>query len=427
VDTQRAMPASFILRNANVLDESGGFGERLDVAVENGIVSEVGGDVTLPDSPSIDFSDRWLMPGVFDCHLHIASSSLDAMELMRTPITQWALETARNMRKTLECGVTFVRDAGGADAGMRDSIARGFVPGPRLQVAVVAMSQTGGHIDGFLPGPGFEMSADYVIPDFPGRPPCVVDGIDDMRKVVRETLRAGADWIKLCTTGGILSAHDDGDIPEFTIEEIAVAVFEAERRGKGVMVHAFGGEGIDNAIEAGVRTIEHGIFLTDDQAKRMAAAGISLVPTLAVIRDVMRWAKAGLVPDYAVEKALAIEPRIGAAVRTAKEHGVHIALGTDYVERGEHGRNLEEIWLMHEAGLTPEEALLAATIRGAELCGVADRYGRIAPGYVFDAIALDQDPSDPSIFAEPGAVVSVFKGGEAVLPDPRLTGAGTPA
>ena len=309
MDTQRAMPASFILRNANVLDESGGFGERLDVAVENGIISEVGGDVTLPDAPSIDFADRWLMPGVFDCHLHIASSSLDAMELMRTPITQWALETARNMRKTLECGVTFVRDAGGADAGMRDSIARGYVPGPRLQVAVVAMSQTGGHIDGFLPGPGFEMSADYVIPDFPGRPPCVVDGIDDMRKVVRETLRAGADWIKLCTTGGILSAHDDGDIPEFTIEEIEVAVFEAERRGKGVMVHAFGGEGIDNAIEAGVRTIEHGIFLTDEQAKRMAAAGVSLVPTLAVIRDVMRWAKAGLVPDYAVEKALAIEPR----------------------------------------------------------------------------------------------------------------------
>ena len=114
-------------------------------------------------------------------------------------------------------------------------------------------------------------------------------------------------------------------------------------------------------------------------------------------------------------------------MRIAKEHGVHIALGTDYVERGEHGRNLEEIWLMHEAGLTPEEALLAATIRGAELCGVADRYGRIAPGYVFDAIALDQDPSDPSIFAEPGAVVSVFKGGEAVLPDPRLTSAGSPA
>ena len=124
MDTQRAMPASFILRNANVLDESGGFGERLDVAVENGIISEVGSDVTLPDASSIDFSDRWLMPGVFDCHLHIASSSLDAMELMRTPITQWALETAQNMRKTLECGVTFVRDAGGADAGSRSRSSR---------------------------------------------------------------------------------------------------------------------------------------------------------------------------------------------------------------------------------------------------------------------------------------------------------------
>src|SRR6476646_6268089 len=177
------MQPPFTPRTAKSWKDPAVSGNRSAVGAENGIGSEVGGDVTLPDAPSIDFSDRWLMPGVFDCHLHIASSSLDAMELMRTPITQCALEPARNMRKTLECGVTFVRDAGGADAGMRDSIARGFVPGARLQVAVVAMSQTGGHIDGFLPGPGFEMSADYVIPDFPGRPPCVVDGIDDMRKV----------------------------------------------------------------------------------------------------------------------------------------------------------------------------------------------------------------------------------------------------
>jgi len=303
-------------------------------------------------------------------------------------------------------------------------VERGFVPGPRLQVAVVALSQTGGHIDGFLPGPGFEISADYVIPEYPGRPPCVVDGVDDMRKVVREVLRAGCDWIKLCTTGGILSAHDDGDTPEFTVEEIEVAVFEAKRKGKGVMVHAFGGEGLDNAVRAGVRSVEHGIFLTEEQAKRMAAAGCSLVPTLAVLRDVIRWAEEGLLPDYAVQKALALKPRLGSAVRIAREHGVHIALGTDYVERNEHGRNLEEILLLHEAGLTVEEALLAATIRGAELCGVADRYGRIAPGYVFDAIVVDRDPSDLSIFAEPGAVAGVFKAGRPVVRHPRLASVG---
>ena len=307
---------------------------------------------------------------------------------------------------------------------MREALERGFTPGPRLQVAVVALSQTGGHVDGFLPGPGFEISADYVMPDYPGRPPYRVDGIDDMRRTVREVLRAGADWLKLCTTGGVLSAHDEGDVPEFTPEEIEVAVYEAGRKGKGVMVHAFGGEGIDNAVRAGVRSVEHRIFLTEEQAALMAEKGCFLVPTLAILRDIIRWADAGLVPPYAVRKALALKPRLGRAVRIAREAGVKIAMGTDYVERGQHGRNLEEILLMHEAGMTPAEALLAATAGGAELCGVHDRLGRIAPGCIFDAIVLDRDPSDLTIFAEPGSVTGVFKGGTPAVPHPRLAAKG---
>ena len=160
---------AFVLHGANVLDRAGEFSGPLDIGVVDGAVIEVGANVSLRDAVSIDFSDLFVMPGVFDCHLHIAASSLDAIELMRTPITQWALEAGQNIRRTLECGVTFVRDAAGADAGMREAVERGFTPGPRLQVAVVALSQTGGHVDGFLPGPGFEISADYVMPDYPGR------------------------------------------------------------------------------------------------------------------------------------------------------------------------------------------------------------------------------------------------------------------
>ncbi|HEY1365868.1 MAG TPA: amidohydrolase family protein [Gaiellaceae bacterium] len=411
---------SFVLHGANVLDRAGEFSGPHDIGVVDGTVAEVGANVSLPDAVSIDFSDLFVTPGVFDCHLHIAASSLDAMELMRTPITQWTLEAGQNIRRTLEGGVTFVRDAAGADAGMREAVERGFTPGPRLQVAVVALSQTGGHVDGFLPGPGFEISADYVMPDYPGRPPYLVDGIEGMRRTVREVLRSGADWIKLCTTGGVLSAHDEGDVAEFTIEEIEVAVFEGARKRKGVMVHAFGGEGIDNAVRAGVRSVEHGIFLTEEQAALMAERGCYLVPTLAILRDVIAWAEAGLVPDYAIRKALDLKPRLGSAVRIAREAGVKIAMGTDYVERSQHGRNLEEILLMHQAGLTPAEALLAATSTGAELCGVDDRLGRIAPGYVFDAIVLDRDPSDLTMFAEPGSVTGVFKGGVPAVAHPRL-------
>ena len=172
---------------------------------------------------------------------------------------------------TLESGVTFVRDLCGADRGLRDSIELGFVPGSRLQISVTMICQTGGHGDGWLEGPGWEWS---LIPEYPGRPPAVVDGPDEMRVAVRETLRAGADWIKLATTGGLVSEHDQPLVPELTPEEIQVAVFEAGRKGKGVAAHAYGGEGLSNAVAGGVRSIEHGGFLTEEQAAAMAKAGL---------------------------------------------------------------------------------------------------------------------------------------------------------
>jgi imidazolonepropionase-like amidohydrolase len=410
---------TFVLRGAHVLDEQGSFSGPLDVAVEHGWIADVGTNLVVDEAPSIDFDDTWLMPGVFDCHDHVALSSFDALELMRTPVTQWSLETARNLRRTLECGVTFVRDASGADAGMRAAVQRGYVPGPDLSLSVVAVSETGGHMDGYLPGPGLEIAAEYVIPDYPGRPPYRVDGPEAMRRAVREILRAGADWIKLCTTGGVLSAHDDALEPQFTVEEIAMAVHEAGRRGKGVMVHALGGEGLDNAIAAGVRSVEHGIELTEAQAQAMAASGCYLVPTLAILEDVLDWARDGLLPDYAAEKAAMLEGRIGAAVAVAKAHGVPMALGTDFMHRDEHGANMRELSLMRRAGLTPEQALLAATAAGAELCGVTDRLGRIVAGLRFDAVVLEEDPGDLSIFESADAVKAVFKAGRLVGPYER--------
>src|SRR5262245_43626976 len=318
------------------------------------MIAAVGPRVTAGagDAAEIDCSGLWLLPGIVDCHSHLAVSSLDPLERMRTPVTQWALEAARNARRILESGVTLLRDPGGADAGIREAIAAGYVPGPRLQVAVVTLCQTGGHADGFLPGAGVECSADYVA-DFPGRPPYLVDGPEEMRRTVRRVLRAGADWIKLCTTGGVLSPHDDGEMPELTEEEIGVAVFEAGRRRKGVMAHAFGGEGLENAVRAGVRSIEHGIFLTEEQAALMAERDCFLVPTLFVVREVIGWAEqGGVLPPYAERKALALLNRIGSAVEIARAHGVKVALGSDFVRRELHGRNLAELPLLHEAGLT---------------------------------------------------------------------------
>jgi imidazolonepropionase-like amidohydrolase len=411
---------SFVLRGPYVLDQAGGFSGPVDVVVRDGWISETGPAVRADGLANVDFNGVWLMPGVFDCHNHVAFSSLSAIELMRMPVTEWTLATARNLRVTLECGVTYVRDAAGADAGMRRAIARGDVPGPELAISIVALSETGGHLDGFLPGPGLEITADYVIPDYPGRPPYRVDGTEAMRRTVREVLRAGADWIKLCTTGGVLSPFDDALEPQFTLEEIEVAVREAARRGKGVMVHAFGGPGLDNSLAAGVRSIEHGVHLTEEQAQRMAQQGCYLVPTLAILQDVIAWGRSGLVPPYAIEKARGLENVVGNAVAIAREYGVRMALGTDFVERDQHGGNLRELSLMRKAGLTPEQVLLAATAAGAELCGVSDRLGRVAPGYRFDAIVLEDDPGDLSIFESRDAVRAVFKEGAAVRPYERF-------
>lgn len=404
---------AFCLREAAVLDPTGSFDGPLDVLVEDGRVVRLGRRLPVGDVRSVDCSGLWLMPGVFDCHDHLAMSTVDTAEALSTPVTKWALESARNARLTLEAGVTFVRDLAGADRGLRDAIATGLAPGPELQISVTLICQTGGHGDVYLSGAGWERTHG---PDYPGRPPYRADGPEQMRHVVRANLRAGADWIKLATTGGLVSEHDMPLVAEFAPEEIGVAVVEAERKGKHVAAHAYGGEGLTNAVQAGVRSIEHGGFLTEEQASLMAESGCWLVPTLSAMRDVLRWAEEGSLTPTQCRKILDFGLDIGACVRLAKEYGVKLASGTDYISRTQHGGNLEEIRLMHEAGLSVEEALLAATTGGAELCGVHDRLGRIAEGYEFDAIVLDVDPGDLS-----GLNASaVFKAGEPVVTHPRI-------
>jgi imidazolonepropionase-like amidohydrolase len=414
-------PTPFTLRGATVLDQGGSFAGPLDVRVENGRVAAVGANLPAAQGPSVDFSDLWLLPGIFDCHDHLTLSTVEMTEVLNTPVSQWALEAARNARLTLESGVTSVRDLAGADRGIRDALAAGFVPGPRLQISVVLICQTGGHGDAYLRGAGLEM---MLTPDFPGRPPYIVDGTDAMRHTVRATLRAGADWIKLATTGGLVSEHDQPLVPELTAEEIAVAVFEAGRKGKHVAAHAYGGPGLTNAVEAGVRSIEHGGFITEEQAALMAKRGCFLVPTLSAMRDCLRWAEEGELTPTQCTKILELGLDLGECVRIAKHYGVPLASGTDYIRREQHGRNLDELTLMRRAGLTVEETLLVATAGGAELCGVAGDYGRIADGYVFDAVVCDADPGDLSAFASPGAVTGVFQAGRATVPHPRIAEAG---
>lgn len=425
-----AAPGPLVLRGVRALDESGSFSDATDVAVVDGTIAAVGpGVATPPGAAQVDGDGLWLMPGVFDCHTHLGMSTGDTMVNLETPITLRTLKTAANLQATLAAGVTHARDAGGVDAGLRMGVEQGLIDGPTLDVSVAMLSQTGGHADGFLCGPGVEISVEDFSPKTPNRPPFLVDGPDEMRRVVRQLLRAGADWIKVCTSGGVFEGAERANATEFTLEELAVAVFEAAKRGRRVMCHAVGGPGIELALDAGVGSIEHGIHLTEEQAARMGATQTFLVPTLVIYHQIVDMVRARpeLFPAALRSSVDDIEPTLGACVRLAHEHGVPIALGSDLYTTETHGGNLAEIHYLHRAGLPVETALLAATARGAQLCGVGEREGRIAPGYAFDALLLDADPGDLSCFRERETVTGVFKGGAAVVAHPRFVEATGPA
>ena len=412
-------PTAFALREIHVLDEGGEFGDPVDVTVADGSIVAVGaGAASAPGATDVDCSGLFLMPGVFDCHCHLDFESGSLEEQMSFDATRWALEVARNGRLLLDLGVTSVRDVGASTPGIRDGFAAGAVPGPALHVSGPPIGQTGGHTDGYVPSTGAEAISGFMVPDYAGRPPYLVDGPDEMRKAIRLQLRTGVDWIKVMTTGGLLSSVRDHPLkPELTEEEVAVAVFEAARAGVPVAAHAYGGEGLDLAVRAGVRSVEHGIFLSEEQAAEMAERDCWLVPTLVVVHELAELAAAGELDARSRERIAEILPDAGRQVAVAKEAGVSIALGTDLLRQGP---NLREIPLLAAAGLTPAEALLAATARGAALCGVDDR-GRIAPGQAFDAIVLDEDPSDLEVFNRPDGVTGVFQNGNAVKPHARWT------
>ncbi|WP_299956992.1 amidohydrolase family protein [uncultured Modestobacter sp.] len=377
-----------VFSGGQVLDGTGGPAARGDVAVQDGRIVEVG--VGLAGDEVVDCTGATLLPGLFDCHVHVMLSGVDMMRLLQTPFSYGFYEAVHNLRRTLAQGITSVRDAGGADLGVAQAVRDGLIAGPRMQIAISMLSQTGGHGDGWHVC-GAEVP---LMGPHPGRPDTVVDGADEMRRTVRELLRAGADVIKVATSGGVLSARDDPRHPHFRPAELDVLAEEAAAAGVYVMAHAQGAEGIKAAVRAGIRSIEHGIFLDDEAIELMLAHGTWLVPTLAAPRAVLAAAAAGAsLPEAVVEKARAVQAVHDESVRRAVQAGVKVAMGTDSGV-GPHGDNLSELALMTGCGMTPEQAWHAATLSAAELLGVADELGSLEVGKRADVVVLDGDATD---------------------------------
>ena len=382
------------------------------VLIEDGRVTKAGkrnGAAIPRDARAIDAAGLTLLPGLIDCHVHLTSlgEGLDFARELTTPPTLELMRAVRSAKRTLDAGFTAVRDASGTPAGVRMAIDAGYFPGPRMFVTVTALSQTGGHTDAH-----FLCGADLDIP-LPDRPHAVVDGVENMRLRVREVLRAGADWIKLCTSGGVLSPGDQPRHAALTLDEIKAAVDEAGVQGRKVMAHAQANAGIKNALKAGVATIEHGIWLDGDAVEMMLDGHNALIPTLVAPHWVIRHAEAGKMPAYAIAKAKAVIEDHKASIRLAIESGVRVAFGTD-MGVGPHGLNGEEFLLMRELGMEPLDCIRAATTLAAETIGMKG-VGSLEPGCWGDLIGVPGDPiANLELLSKPENVKLVMKGGEVV-------------
>jgi imidazolonepropionase-like amidohydrolase len=388
---------------ARVFDGSGADPEVADLVVEDGRIVDVGPG--LDGDERIDHAGATILPGLFDCHVHVAVSTIDTFAIAHRPFSYGFYEAARNLESTLRAGITSVRDAGGADLGMKRAVEDGLIVGPRLQISLSMLSQTGGHGDDWLPS-GSRLS---LLPTHPGVPDTVVDGPDQVRTKVRELVRMGADVIKVATSGGVLSPRDKPTHAHFRPAELEVLVEEATAAGVFVMAHAQATDGIKNAVRAGIRSIEHGIFLDDEAIDLMRERGTWLVPTLVAPTGVLEAADAGarIAPEM-LDKARAVVETHRAAFRRAVEAGVRIAMGTD-TGVTPHGRNLRELALMAEGGMAPRDVLVATTRSAAELLGVADERGTLEPGKLADFVVVDGDPYD--LAALPDRIRGVYLAG----------------
>lgn len=407
-----AQKANVLVTNVALFDGEAFKDGTYDVRVEDGRFSAVepAGTLEKQDSETVvDGTGHTLTPGIIDCHIHALVNNAGSLEGFTEPFSLQFYRGVENLRLTLEAGVTSARDAGGADAGVREALERGLVRGPRLKVAVTIMSQTAGHGDGMLPSG----ACSPMLMPHPGRPSGVADGAQGVQVKTRELIRAGADHIKICSTGGVLSAADDPRHSQFTVDEISTIVAEATAQGRRVMSHAQGTAGIKNAVLAGVASIEHGIYLDDETVDLMLERDCVLVPTLQAPLAVIRAAEAGVpIPEAMVEKARRVAERHRESVAMAHQAGVRIAMGTD-AGVGVHGQNLEELELMAGVGMSTAEVLRASTANAADLMG-DDSVGRVRVDNHGDFVLFEGSLEEHGVRQLRSVEKRVFQSGVAV-------------
>lgn len=360
--------------------------------IENGRVVEVrdGYVAASADDELIDLRDHTVLPGLMDMHTHLShqGSRQSYLERFQLNPADFAILSVVYAERTLMAGFTTVRDlgdTGNVTISLRNAVAKGLVPGPRIFTAGQSLATTGGHADRSN-GLKADLQGD------PGPKEGVVNSVEDAAKAVRQRYKEGADLIKITATGGVLSLAKNGQNPQFTEELIAAVVATAEDYGFIVAAHAHGAEGMKRAIRGGVRSIEHGTYMDDEVIALMKEHGTYYVPTILAGKFVEAKSKEDdYFPAVVRPKAAAIGPLIQETFGRAYRAGVKIAFGTDSGV-SPHGENAKEFEYMVEAGMPPMEAIRAATIHAAELLGISDDVGTLQPGRRADVVAVEGDP-----------------------------------
>jgi len=398
-------PRTMVIHAGRLLDvKSGEMLTNQTIVVQGDKIASISANAPpIPKANFIDLPNATVLPGLIDAHTHLTMNPNFGYSRLGVSVPREALIGARNARVTLEAGFTTVRNVGASgftDVALRDAINAGDVPGPRMLVSGPALSITGGHCDNNLLPYEYHAKSDGQ-----------ADGIEAVQHKTREIIKYGADLIKICATGGVLSHGDNPQASQYTLEEMKAIVADAHRLGRKVAAHAHGAQGILWATQAGVDSIEHGSYIDDAAIAEMKKDGTYLVPTLYLADWFLENAEKIGTPEELIAKAREVMPAARKNVARAFAAGVKVGFGTDAAVYP-HGLNAREFAVYVKLGMTPIQAIQTATINDADLLGWSDKVGKIAPGRFADIIAVDGDPLQDVTTLE--RVKFVMKGGEVV-------------
>ncbi|HEY4681764.1 MAG TPA: amidohydrolase family protein [Candidatus Acidoferrales bacterium] len=374
------------IKAGKMLDvRSGRMLERQTILIEGDTIQAVGPNVVLPDGATlVDLSQATVLPGLIDAHTHLTYEPGDiGWQALGRSHPYEALVGAKNARLALLAGFTTVRNVGAdgySDVALRDAVNNGLLPGPRILASGPSLGITGGHCDSNL-----------LALEFRHQSAGVANGPWEARAKVRENVKYGADLIKICATGGVMSKGDSVGGQQYTLEEMKAIVEEAHKLERKVAAHAHGAEGIKDAVRAGVDSIDHGSFLDDEGAQLMREHGTYLVPTIFLEEWIKENESKINLPDYARAKFRIVRPVHELGVARAIRSGVKIAFGTDAAVYP-HGMNAREFAVLVRLGMTPLAAIQTATLNAAGLLGLEDRIGTIEAGKLADLIAVEGNP-----------------------------------